>query len=627
MHTKITGDRRWKIDGGTVGPDGTAKADDRHQCEPRENRTALEHFLLSSLAMSIFHTLISGLHGAPGSVARLWKTSVIAALCLVSPIPRAGATTYYISSSQGNDTNSGTAANTPWKSLTNVYYHTFGARIFNSGDSILLRAGDHFDGPLIINQGGTKGSPITIDRYGTGSNPIIYGDHPSAIWTAVPGQPGIYSSFLGVAGYISADRVYDINGNPYYHLLRGTNTLNTWLTTFTNSCWGADAAVSVYIKTPDSNPPPQMHIFEFTTVGAGTYFTIQNLEVCNGGKGIYVSGPGNKVGHNVIHDVYASGIYAGGASLTEIVSNTITGTGHTMIYLVGGGGNWVHYNTLSTNGTVILGKVKLPSSDLSGVGLCQGTNNLIEYNSISYMTSAFFDYYYEVNTEVRYNYGFHANFGASPSGTGLKFHHNILNLDHGGPGISASHCYDPTASPQPDTGLNLIYNNVIYGFVGYGFYTAGPSASGLVFRNNTLVMNSLSPGGALAALSAGVDSDYNLYYATANDFPSRWKWNGANTMYSTLPAFTAASGQESHGLNLNPQFVSANPTNAAGFQLKSNSPGIDAGQNLKLAGLLAPAAPYQDYLGTLIPQGTAPDIGPFEVIPLLHPPTKLQGAP
>jgi len=258
----------------------------------------------------------------------------IAAFCLIAQIHFAGAATYYVSSSQGSDTNSGTSIGAPWKSLTNVYYHTSGGQVFSPGDSILLKAGDSFDGPLNIRQGGTQGSPITVDRYGSGPNPIVYGDHPSATWTAVPGHPGIYSSFLGPPGDISVDKVYDINGNPYYHLLEGTNTLGNWLNTFTNSCWGADSAVNVYVETPDSNPPPQMHIFEFATVWAGTYFIFQNLEVCNGGKGIYIQGPGNTVRNNLIHDVYGSGIYAGGASLTEIVSNTITGTAYTMIYLV-----------------------------------------------------------------------------------------------------------------------------------------------------------------------------------------------------------------------------------------------------------------------------------------------------
>ena len=555
------------------------------------------------------------------------KTLATAALCLIAQIPFTGATTYYVSSSQGSDTNSGTSTGTPWKSLTNVYYHTFGGRVFRPGDSILLKAGDSFDGPLIINQGGTQASPMTIDRYGSGPNPIIYGDHPSATWTPVPGFPGIYSSLLGVPGEITVQSVFDINGVKYTNSPKGAQTLANWLGTFTNYNWGADSGVNVYIKTPDGNPPSQMHIFDFCAVFAGTHFHIQNLVACNSAKGIYVSGTGNIVSNNLIHDVYASGIYVGGASMTEIVSNTITQTAYTMIYLVGGGSNWVHYNKLLTNGAVICGNVNLPPSDRSGVGLDASTNNLVEHNFITYVASAFFDYYYEVNSEVRYNYGFHAGFGASPTGTGLKLHHNIFNLDHGGPGISASRVYDSMESPLPDTGSNLIYNNVIFGITGYGFRTAGSSASGVIFRNNILVMDSLFAGSSLAVLSSGVDSDYNLYYSTTNASPPRWQWNGTNLSY-TRPAFTAVSGQEAHGLYLDPHFVSAKPVTAADFKLRSLSACIDAGQALKLAGLLSAAQEYKDYLGMLIPQGLGADIGAYEYpTNVLTPPTNLRLIP
>jgi hypothetical protein len=259
---------------------------------------------------------------------------------------------------------------------------------------------------------------------------------------------------------------------------------------------------------------------------------------------------------------------------------------------------------------VILGNVNLPAgSDRSGIGLDAGTNNIVEYNSFSYMTQAFFDFYFEVNSEVRYNYGFHASVGASPSGTGLRFHHNILNLDAGGAGITASHAYDAVASPLPDSGPVLIYNNVIHNFTGYGFYTAGTGAFGVQLRNNIVVIKTTSFG--LAQISSGVDSDYNLYFC-ATGAPKGWVWNN-KTQYTTLSAFQAASAQERHSLYADSQFVSANPIIASDFKLKSTSPCINAGQNLKSAGLLALTQQYQDFLGTLIPPGAGIDIGAYEL--------------
>jgi len=119
--------------------------------------------------------------------------------------------------------------------------------------------------------------------------------------------------------------------------------------------------------------------------------------------------------------------------------------------------------------------------------------------------------------------------------------------------------------------------------------------------------------------------DYNLYYSSTSGFPQRWYWNANYT--NSFAAWQAFSGQDAHSIYANPQFVSPSPITAADFRLEPTSPCIDAGLNLKLAGLLAPAAQYQDYLGTLIPRGTSPDIGAYEKIPLLDPPTNLHTIP
>ena len=81
-------------------------------------------------------------------------------------------------------------------------------------------------------------------------------------------------------------------------------------------------------------------------------------------------------------------------------------------------------------------------------------------------------------------------------------------------------------------------------------------------------------------------------------------WN--NTHYTTLAAFTAATGQEPHGLNLEPGFANA----AAGdYTLAAASKLIDAG--VVIPGI------NDDY------NGAAPDIGAYEFTPSL----KLYGTP
>lgn len=81
-------------------------------------------------------------------------------------VPRA----YYVSSGSGADSNPGTTAEAPWKSLDKIRNSNF-----IPGDSILFRAGDRFAGQLIVNGSGSAGNPILITSYGEGEKPVIDG--------------------------------------------------------------------------------------------------------------------------------------------------------------------------------------------------------------------------------------------------------------------------------------------------------------------------------------------------------------------------------------------------------------------------------------------------------------------
>jgi hypothetical protein len=78
------------------------------------------------------------------------------------------ATTYYVDSRAGNDSNLGTSPVAPWKSLEKVN----GAQL-QAGDRLLLRSASTWQGQLIPRGSGSQGSPIVIDRYGRGALPHI----------------------------------------------------------------------------------------------------------------------------------------------------------------------------------------------------------------------------------------------------------------------------------------------------------------------------------------------------------------------------------------------------------------------------------------------------------------------
>lgn len=76
---------------------------------------------------------------------------------------------YYVSSSEGNDANSGLSSTAPWKSLSKI-----SSASFDPGDSILLKRGDTWSGEtLYLNGNGSSSDWIKLSAYGSGERPII----------------------------------------------------------------------------------------------------------------------------------------------------------------------------------------------------------------------------------------------------------------------------------------------------------------------------------------------------------------------------------------------------------------------------------------------------------------------
>ena len=98
---------------------------------------------------------------------------------------RASATTYYVSSSTGNDGNSGTSSSTAWQTIAHV-----NGRSFQPGDSILFKRGDVWNESLAPASSGSSGNPITFDAYGTGAAPNLTGYYavPATTWVLVTGN-------------------------------------------------------------------------------------------------------------------------------------------------------------------------------------------------------------------------------------------------------------------------------------------------------------------------------------------------------------------------------------------------------------------------------------------------------
>ena len=97
----------------------------------------------------------------------------------------ASATTYYVSSSTGSDSNSGTSSAAAWQTVAKVNGQTF-----LPGDQILFRRGDVWNESLAPPSSGASGNPIAFDAYGNGSAPNLTGYYavPSSAWAPVSGN-------------------------------------------------------------------------------------------------------------------------------------------------------------------------------------------------------------------------------------------------------------------------------------------------------------------------------------------------------------------------------------------------------------------------------------------------------
>lgn len=83
----------------------------------------------------------------------------------------AKAENYYINATEGNDDNSGLSKVQAWATLAKV-----NAQSFSPGDSILFKAGEVWNGQLLIDDKGTESDTIVYSRYGEGDKPQINGN-------------------------------------------------------------------------------------------------------------------------------------------------------------------------------------------------------------------------------------------------------------------------------------------------------------------------------------------------------------------------------------------------------------------------------------------------------------------
>ncbi|SCP95481.1 DUF4214 domain-containing protein [Anaerobium acetethylicum] len=141
--------------------------------------------------------------------------SVAMLICALSPMATnsitakaaetATGTTYYVSTLNGSDRNSGTDEDQPFYSLQKINDITL-----QPGDKVLLQAGSVFtNGYLHIKGSGSEEAPIQIGKYGTGNDPVIAANG-QGVWYQNY-KKSLDSSSHRYKGYVSSSiLLYDV---------------------------------------------------------------------------------------------------------------------------------------------------------------------------------------------------------------------------------------------------------------------------------------------------------------------------------------------------------------------------------------------------------------------------------
>jgi parallel beta-helix repeat protein len=476
--------------------------------------------------------------------------------------PAAGRT-YYLSSTSGNDANDGRSPEKAWQHLSKIYLKSISKDAFQPGDSVLLRRGDQWDGQIRLQGNGTAQNPITLGAYGEGLKPLIYGDNPSALWEAVPGHQGIYTTDMG-------------RGNILGSILLDGKTLKT---IYPDGSLNRDEDMQMFLARlqPESlagqfdghlwvrmigNKSPKEAIRIFRAAGIfianSTYVQVENLDIERFYTGIDVSDSQHVlVHHNDIQDVLGIGIYLrSGDENCQVLSNTVFRSGNTALYVWKGSNNTFRDNWVSHVDTNILG-VHV-SGDGMGIGLQQSQNSLVEYNYFAH--SGGMDFYYEQGSTVRYNYLYRVWSSGAPHGVNLELYGNIYNLTSpaGTPGSTGVNAV------ATGPGTIAVFNNTILNASGFLLMGSSNKGGKIVFSDN-IAFASL-PGTAMTVFGANVASDHNCFW-TSDKPVFRYK----NASFSSLDTYGAASDLDRDSVFADPQFVSSTPIVPLDFRLRTGS--------------------------------------------------------
>jgi len=534
---------------------------------------------------------------ADPQLSRLFRPSGLPPRPPRPPRPPAAAGSYYVDCSAASN-GTGTQSS-PWNTLASV-----SATTFKPGDKILFNRGSTCSGILEPLGSGTTRSPIVIDAYGTGPQPIIDGGMNTAAVQLIDQQGWEINNLEVVGGdYYGVNiagtapntaythfRLTNLNIHGAHHTAAGNDSGEVFITIGN----AGETINDIVIDGVIAHDSPVYNgifidagVFATSTSPAllGNNITIQNSSVYNVsaiGMTLFVVTNGlmqNNVVHNSGQCPPDPGCGGGTGGLMDL---------------------YCHTCVIQNN----------ESYDIQDYSQWDGgdydidvwnTNNIVQYNyghdSIGYCVSVFSaDNVVSTDNIIRYNVCsnnarlanspdpgeiFMNTNGAPISGTldGVQVYNNTFYWNPATPGPA----FNTVNANFSGTNPNFFKNNIIYSTVPY-----------LVQTTSDFVL------------------DNNIYW-TVGAAPD-WNFNGVD--YKDLASYQAATGQDAHSLFTDPMLNTpsyhseARPT--AAFTLLPGSPAIGVGADVCSGVAGACSMGTQDFWGNPLPTGSGYNIGAWQ---------------
>ena len=524
------------------------------------------------IAICLFTLVLAGCGGGSGTTtpAAAAPPSVIPPVTPSTPPvtptmppPAAVGTNFYVAPS-GSDMNSGTLT-LPWKTLQKAV-NTVGA-----GSIINARSGIYTEQVVFANSGSAGGGYITLQNY-PGETAVIDGT-------------GIVLSAIGHSALVSLTNVSFIRVSGLEIRNLSTNSASVVPTGIFVSGSGNNIELSnnyVHDIVTTVNSVAG-NAFGIAIYGTGAPASINNLIIYGNevahlqtGSSESVSVNGNvenfQVMNNKVHDNNNIGIgFIGfeGTSSDPAYDQARNG-------LVAGN---VVYN-ISSYGNPAYGSASYGADGL----YVDGGKNIVMERNIVYQT--------DIGIEVASEHAGHVGSFVTLR-SNLIYNNNLTGISLGG-----TDAIKNGGSDSCGIFNNTLFQNDSTGS-GTGEIALQNNLTNIQFANN--VISSRAQGIFISGVSSAQPAmNGDLYFS--GSATGTWGWKGAT--YTNLAAFTAASGNEVHGLVADPLLISPNTGN---FKLNAGSPAINAGIALTTAQIGT-----MDLAGNSRVQSTGIDIGAYE---------------